>query len=43
MKKPEKKEHIVLPFNLWMEHISIQLEKDRKKLGMLPNRKHNSK
>jgi hypothetical protein len=39
MKKPEKNNPEKLPFNLWMVHINIQLERDKKKLGMIPNRK----
>ena len=39
MKKPEKKDPEKLPFNLWMVHINIQLERDKKKLGMIPNSK----
>jgi hypothetical protein len=36
MKKPEKKDPQKLPFNLWMVHINVQLERDKRKLGMLP-------
>ena len=43
MKKPEKKEHQNLPFNLWMVHINKQLESDKKKLGMIPNGIHSVK
>jgi hypothetical protein len=36
MKKPEKKDPQKFPFNLWMTHINVQLERDKRKLGMLP-------
>jgi hypothetical protein len=39
MKKLEKNDPRKLPFNLWMVHINIQLERDKRKLGIIPNGK----
>ena len=39
MKKLEKNDPQKLPFNLWMVHINLQLERDKRKLGMIPNGK----
>jgi hypothetical protein len=43
MKKPEKKDPQKLPFNLWMVHINVQLERDKRKLGMLPQFNHRAR
>jgi len=43
MKKPEKKDPQKLPFNLWMVHINVQLERDKRKLGMLPKFNHSAR
>jgi hypothetical protein len=43
MNKPEKKDPQKLPFNLWMVHINVQLERDKRKLGMLPKFNHSTR
>lgn len=35
MKKPEIRDHVNRPFNAWMDHIKVELEKNYIKLGKI--------
>jgi hypothetical protein len=40
MKKPEKKDQSNIPFNVWMNHIQVELEKNYIKLGKIRKREN---